>query len=132
MDFHQLGFAVAQSVHDEALSWIVVLFPTEGRDFLFSTVSRPAPGPFQPPIQWVPRYLLLGVMRPNREADYSPPSGDQVNNGNCTSTFAICLHRVEKINLFACVIGGRTSTVAGNTHVFGNTLFESREAHSLP
>jgi len=41
-------------------------------------VSGPALGPFQPPIQWVPRYLLLGVMRPNHEADYSPPSGAQV------------------------------------------------------
>jgi hypothetical protein len=31
-------------------------------------------GPTQPPIQWVPEVLTLGVKRPGREADHSPPS----------------------------------------------------------
>jgi hypothetical protein len=30
-------------------------------------------GPTQPPIQWVPGALSLGVKRPGREADHSPP-----------------------------------------------------------
>jgi hypothetical protein len=31
-------------------------------------------GPTQPPIQWVPGALSLGVKRLGREADHSPPS----------------------------------------------------------
>jgi hypothetical protein len=52
-----------------------------GRDkdvFLFSTESRPALRPTQPPIQWEPGTLLLGVKRPVREADHSPPSSTEV------------------------------------------------------
>jgi hypothetical protein len=36
-----------------------------------SVGSRPAPGPTQPPILWVPEALSLGVKRPGREADHS-------------------------------------------------------------
>jgi hypothetical protein len=32
----------------------------------------------QPPIQWVPGDLSLGVKRPGREADHSPPSSAEV------------------------------------------------------
>jgi hypothetical protein len=48
--------------------------------FLFATASRPALGPTQPPIQWVPEALSLGVKRPGHEADQSPPSSAEVNN----------------------------------------------------
>jgi hypothetical protein len=34
-----------------------VHIPEELRDFLYFTASRPALGPTQPPIQWVPRAL---------------------------------------------------------------------------
>jgi len=47
---------------------------------LFSTASRTALGPTQPPIQWVPGALSLGVKRPGREADHSPPPGTEVKN----------------------------------------------------
>jgi hypothetical protein len=43
-----------------------------------STASRTALGSTQPPIQWVPGALSLGVKRPGREADYSPPSTAEV------------------------------------------------------
>jgi hypothetical protein len=33
-------------------------------------------GPTQPPIQWVPGALSLGVKRPGREADHSPPNAE--------------------------------------------------------
>jgi len=46
--------------------------------FLFTTASRTALDPTQPPIQWVPGFLSLGVKRPGREADHSPPSSAEV------------------------------------------------------
>jgi hypothetical protein len=42
--------------------------------FLFTTASRTALRPTQPPIKWVPGILSLGVKRPGIEADHSPPS----------------------------------------------------------
>jgi hypothetical protein len=35
-------------------------------------------GPTQPPIQWVPVALSLGIKRQEREADHSPPSSAEV------------------------------------------------------
>jgi hypothetical protein len=46
--------------------------------FLFTTASRTALGPTQPPIKWVPGVLSLRVKRPGREADHSPPSSAEV------------------------------------------------------
>jgi hypothetical protein len=48
--------------------------------FLFSTASRTALGPTQPPLQWVAGALSLGVKRPGRETDHSPPSTAEVKN----------------------------------------------------
>jgi hypothetical protein len=45
---------------------------------LFTTASRPALGPTQPPIQLVQGTLSLGVKRPKREADHSPSSSAEV------------------------------------------------------
>jgi hypothetical protein len=42
--------------------------------FLFTTASITVLGPTQLPIQWVTGALTLGVKRPGREADHSPPS----------------------------------------------------------
>jgi hypothetical protein len=44
----------------------------------FTTASRLAVGPIQSPIQWVSGSLSLGVKRPGREADHSPPSSTEV------------------------------------------------------
>jgi hypothetical protein len=46
--------------------------------FLFSTSSRPALGPTQPPIQWVTGALFPRVKRPGRESDHSPPFSAEV------------------------------------------------------
>jgi hypothetical protein len=46
--------------------------------FLFTTASRTALRPTQPPIQGVPRALSLGVKQPEREVDHSPSSSAQV------------------------------------------------------
>jgi hypothetical protein len=46
--------------------------------FLFTTSSRPALGPTQPPIQWALEAFSLGVKWQGREADHSPPSSSEV------------------------------------------------------
>jgi hypothetical protein len=52
--------------------------PSRGWKFSLTTASIPALGPYQPPIQWVPGTLSLGVRRPGRKADHSPPSSAEV------------------------------------------------------
>jgi hypothetical protein len=47
-------------------------------NFSHPAASRPALGPTQPPIQWVPRAVSLGVKRPEHEADFTPPSSAEV------------------------------------------------------
>jgi hypothetical protein len=50
---------------------IGVRSPAGAKDF--SSSSRPALGPTQPPVQWVPGVLSPGVKaRPGRDADHSP------------------------------------------------------------
>jgi hypothetical protein len=64
-----------------------VRFPAGMGIFLFTTVSRTALRPTQPPIQWVQGDHSLGVKRPRREADHSPPSSARIKNAwNYTST----------------------------------------------
>jgi hypothetical protein len=46
--------------------------------FLFTTASRTALEPTQPPIQWVPGALSLGAKRPGREVDHSAPYSSKV------------------------------------------------------
>jgi len=63
--------------------------------FLFTTMSRPAPGPTHPPIQRVPGALSLGINWPGRVADHLPPSSAKVKNAwSYTSTPPIQLHGV--------------------------------------
>jgi hypothetical protein len=57
------------------------------KNFHFSTSSRPALGPTQPLIQWVPGALSPGVKRQRRETDHSPPTSAEVKKiWICTST----------------------------------------------
>jgi len=66
--------------------------------FLFTIASRPALGPTQPHMQWVPSALSLGVKRPGREADYSHPSSADVKNvWSYTSTPPVRVHGVVLI-----------------------------------
>jgi len=60
----------------------------------FSTASRPALGPTQPPIQWVP-----GVKRPRREDGHSPPSSSEVRNAwsyTCITPYVFMVWRFVK------------------------------------
>jgi hypothetical protein len=63
--------------------------------FLFTTASRTALGPTQPPLHWVLGALSLGIKGPGREADHSSPSSAEVNNAwSYTSTPPLRLHGV--------------------------------------
>jgi hypothetical protein len=63
-----------------AMGWTIGVlgFDSRGLGILFTTTSRMALGPTQPPIQSVPVDLSLEVKRPGREADHSPPSSAKV------------------------------------------------------
>jgi hypothetical protein len=59
------------------------------------SVSRPALGPTQPPIQWVSGGSFLGVKRPGREADHPPPYSAELKNvWSYTSIPPLILHGV--------------------------------------
>jgi hypothetical protein len=58
-------------------------------------LSIPAVGSNEPPIQSAPGALSLGVKRPEREADHSPPSSAEVKfSWSYTSTPPVPLHGV--------------------------------------
>jgi len=57
--------------------FVRVQFPTGAGNF-FTTASRTALGPTQPPTQRVPGVISLGVKWPRREAEHSPPSSAEV------------------------------------------------------
>jgi hypothetical protein len=72
-----------------------VRFPAGQGIFLFTTASRTTLGPTQPSIQWALGALSLGVKRPGRVADRSPPSSVEVKECvNYTSTPSIRLYGV--------------------------------------
>jgi hypothetical protein len=75
-DTKSVGIALGYGLNDRDSR---VPFPAGGVGiFLFTTASRTALGPTQPPIQWIPWTLSLGVKRLGREADHSPPSNAEV------------------------------------------------------
>jgi hypothetical protein len=62
---------------------------------VFITASRTVLELTQPPTQWVPGTLSLGVKRPGREAGHSSPSSAEVKNmWSCTCTPPVRLHGV--------------------------------------
>jgi len=60
--------------------------------FLLATMSIPALGPIQSPIQWVPGVPSPGVKRLGCEADHSSPSTAEVKNGGAIPASLHCLH----------------------------------------
>jgi hypothetical protein len=68
------------------------LIPSSAR--FFSTASRPTLGLTQPPIQWVPAALSLGVKQQGRDADHSPSSSAEVKKVELYLHSSICLHGI--------------------------------------
>jgi hypothetical protein len=63
-----------------------------GLSFLFSKMSRLDVWPTQPPVQWMPGALFLGVNWVTQYAEPSPPSSAKVRNEwSCTSTPPLAL-----------------------------------------
>jgi hypothetical protein len=75
MNMKPVGIALSYGLEDRVLGF-------DSRRglgiFLFTTASRTALGPTQPPIQWVPAALSLRVKRLGREGDHSSPSSAEV------------------------------------------------------
>jgi hypothetical protein len=70
-----VGIATGYGLDDRGVR---VRVPVGVKNFLFSTASRPALGPTQPPIQWVPGALSPGIKRQGRETDRSSPTSAEV------------------------------------------------------
>jgi hypothetical protein len=52
----------------------------EQNDFLFFMVSRLSLEFTQPPFQWIPQAIYLGLKESGNEAEHSPPSGAEIKN----------------------------------------------------
>jgi hypothetical protein len=70
-----VGIALGYGLDDRGSR---VRSPEEAGNFLFTIASITAVGPTQPPIQWIPGALSLGVKRPRRETDHSLPTSAEV------------------------------------------------------
>jgi hypothetical protein len=84
---------IAQSVYCWATGRMIRVLEFDfrrGLGIFFTTASRPALGPTQPPIQWVPGTLSVGVKRLGREANHSPPSSAEIKE--CVYLYFPSLH----------------------------------------
>jgi hypothetical protein len=71
-----------------------VRFPAAAKHFSLLRSVQTDCGAHQPPAQLVPRALSLGVKRPGRETDHSPPSSADVKNDGAIPPLPIRLHGV--------------------------------------
>jgi hypothetical protein len=78
-----VGIAIDYELEDRGWS----SSPGRVKNFHFSISFRPALGPTQPPIQWVPSALSSRLKRPGREADHSPPTSAEVKEN-----VGLCIH----------------------------------------
>jgi hypothetical protein len=65
--------------------------------FLYSTASRLALRPIQPPKNQVPGALSTWVMQPGREAEHSTPSSGEVKYGGAVPPLPLCHHGIVHI-----------------------------------
>ena len=69
-------------------------------NILFSKMSRQALGSTQPPIQWVPSVLSLGVKWLQSEVHWSPPSSVKVKNKCSYIATPLCGLERENFTLY--------------------------------
>jgi hypothetical protein len=109
-----VGIALGYRLDD----WVLGFNSLWGLGIFLTTASRTALGPTQLPIQWVPGALSLGVKRPGREADHSPPSSAELKTEwSYTSTpqyafMAWC--SVKKAQGQLCLLLSLSSQISGN------------------
>jgi hypothetical protein len=95
--------------------------------FLFTTASRTALRCTQPPIQWVPGALFLGVQRPTREANHSLPPSAEVKNAwsyTCTPQYffiAWCL--IKHSDKFTFTFKATTRIQSSSRHRVGRNSY---------
>jgi hypothetical protein len=70
-----VGIALGYGLDDRGSR---VRFPVGAGNFSLHHRVQSGSGAYPAPIQWVPGTLSLGVKRPGREADNSPPSSAEV------------------------------------------------------
>jgi hypothetical protein len=90
----QYGFVIISSeLHVSLISGAKLTYLLNFSAYIYNTTAYIKI--LQQPIQWVPEALSLGVKRPGREADHSPPSSAEVKNAwSYISTPPLRLHGV--------------------------------------
>jgi hypothetical protein len=100
------------------------LHSRRGQYFLFSTPSRPALGPTQPPIQLIPSEGVLSakVKRPGRETHRPRPPNAEVKNGGAvpplthrSSCIVLNYLSTETTLLFFYLLELRIASIFGGT-----------------
>jgi hypothetical protein len=84
-----------------------------GDSILFATVSRPALGATQSPIQWILGALTPGIKRPGRETDHLAPSSARVKNTWSYTSTPIYSHGVLKAMLYSTLKRPRMGSRGG-------------------
>jgi hypothetical protein len=84
---------MAQLVQRRAKGWTAeVRFPAGARDFFYSTASKSALGPTQPPVKWVPGAFFVRGKAARREADHSPACSAEVSIGGAIPPLPLRVH----------------------------------------
>ena len=81
---------------------VYIFVPARARDFLYSNTPSSHLGRTQHPDPLVSLTFSVGVKRPGREAEHSPPLGAK-NERNSTSSSHVQLHDVHRDYLYGCV-----------------------------
>jgi hypothetical protein len=114
-----------------------VRFPAAAGNFSLYHCFQNGSGSTQPYIQWVPGALSLGVKRPGREADHSPPSSaESKNEWSYTSTpyyasMEWCLKHRDNFTLLYLTLKSMYISCI-NRHLFCSlVLYSIREGRTI-
>ena len=104
--------------------------------YVFSETSGPALGPTQPPIQWAPRALSMGVKRPGREGHHSSLSSvEDKHEWGCSyvTIFIVCTGKALPLASVPCVcvrvcVCANTVAVSLYLRVFNSIAWQQRSS----